>query len=497
LARLPIAIPPGVFKDGTAYQGKGQYIDAWGTRWYGLGLGPINGWRIRKSDAVALTGAPRAALAWRDNLSNSWLGIGTDSNLYVSNLLGAVFDITPTDSFTAGRVSATGSGGYGSGTYGSSTYGTPRAGNSAVMDATQWTLAPWGEDLLAVSPDDGKLRQWVSASGTSVIAVTVANSPACKAVCVTPKRFVFALATDDPRTVSWCDQEDNEDWTPSNTNQAGSFPLQTAGRLMCGCSVEGVTLFFTDLDVFAAQYIGGTLIFSFDKVGDQCGAISRQSVAPFGNGQSAWMSDSGFWQWNGSGAVPLPCTIMDYIRTDINLLQKSKFFATVNSPDYEIEWRYCSSSSVEIDRCVVWNYRDNYWTIGRAARTCGADKGAGFQYPTLISIDGFIYDHEIGWDYGGMSTRAKTGPMEIGNGDNIMHILGLYPDEATSGDAVVSFTVRRNPDDPGIVYGPYSLQAQTDLRFSGGLIEMEVSGNVATNWRWGQPRLEVMQGEGR
>jgi hypothetical protein len=515
VARFPIVLPPGLYLDGTNYQAKGRWVDANLTRWYGPGLGaslglggspiggtgatlgPVNGWRLRKSDATVLTGSPRAAITWKDNSANSWLGIGTHSKLYVTNILGTVFDITPTVGFTAGRATATATGGYGAGTYGSSTYGTPRPGSSAIVDATEWTLATWGEDLLAVSPDDGKLRQWDTSVGTGTVAATVTNSPACKAVCVTAERFVFALATDDPRTVSWCDQEANTVWTPSSTNQAGSFPLQTGGRLMCGLSVKGATLLFTDLDVHLAQYIGGTLVYGFDRVGNQCGAISRQAVAPFGNGEAAWMSQSGFWLWNGGGVVPLPCSVMDYIRQDINLLQKSKIIATVNSSVFEIEWRYCSGASTEIDRCVVWNYKDNWWTIGRAARTAGADVAGDFQYPILIDSTGHIYDHEVGWAYDSVSPYATSGPIELGNGDQIMHVLGLLPDDTTVGDVTASFVVRRNPDDVGVTKGPYTLTSKTDLRFSGGLLEMKITGSQMTNWRFGTPRLEVVPGEGR
>ena len=492
MSRLPLALPPGVYRDGTQYQSKGRYADAWLTRWYGSALGPINGWR-RKGTGT-LTGLARAALAWKANDAKTWLGIGTHSKLFVSDRAGALSDVTPVG-FTAGRADAIAAGGYGTSTYGTSTYGTPRPDTSLVLDATQWTLDSWGEYLLGVSPDDRKLYQWQL--NTSVKAAPVTNAPECSAVVTTAERFVFALATSDPRTVDWCDQENNTVWTPSSTNQAGSFPLQTAGRLMCGCRVRGLTLLFTDLDVHAAQYIGGTLVYGFDKVGDGCGVISRQAVASFGTGEAAWLSPTlNFWLWNGGNVAPLQCDVLDYIRQDINLLQISKTVAIVNAANFEIEWRYCSSSSSEIDRCVVWQYKDNYWNIGRVARTCGVDKGV-FQYPILIASDGKLYDHELGWAYDGVPPYLTSGPIELGSGDSIMHVLGLYPDDATVGDVTASFTVRRNPDDAGTAFGPYSLTSKTDLRFSGGQVQMTITGAAMTNWRVGIPKLEVMQGEAR
>lgn len=499
MPRLPLTLPPGVFNNGTLYQSKGRWYDSNLVRWYGTALGPIRGW-TRKGSSV-LAGLARAALGWRDNNKNAWIGVGTHSKLYVLNRLGAAFDITPVG-LTIGRADATASGGYGSGPYGALTYGAGRSDTTtAVNDATQWTLDTWGQDLVACSPDDRKIYEWV-APATGTKAARIGGSPACDAIVVTAERFLFALGTDgsddDPRSVAWCDQENNTSWTPSSTNQAGSFPLQSAGRLMCGARVKGGTLLFTDVDTHIAIYIGGTLVYAFDRVADGCGIISRQGVATFDQ-MAAWMgADLNFWLWNGGAVVPIPCDVQDYIRQDINLVQKSKVIAVVNSAYSEIEFRYCSGGAREIDRCVVWNYQGNSWAIGRAARTCGIDKCGGiFPNPVLIASDGKIYDHENGWAYDNAAPYALSGPMELGSGDQVMHVTGLIPDDATVGDVAATFTVRRNPDDDGTDYGPYSLSSRTDTQFSGGLVQFKITAAELTDWRFGVARLDVMPGEGR
>lgn len=499
MARLPVAIPPGVFRQGTALQAKGRWFVTSLVRWYGAMLGPILGWSRKGSST--LTGLARAAVGWKDNSGNAWIGVGTHSKLYVLNRLGAAFDITPVG-FTSGRADATASGGYGSGPYGAGTYGTPRSDTTTtVLDATQWTLDTWGEDLLGVSPDDRKLYEWVSPT-TGTPAARVTNSPLCDAVVVSEDRFVFALGTDlgtdDPKAFTWCDQEDNTDWTPTSTNQAGSYSLQTPGRLMCGKRVSGGTLLLTNQDAWIIRYTGGVFVHSRDKVGDGCGAASRQCMATFGAGQAVWMSpDLSFWQWNGGYPVPVPCDVEDYIRQDINLVQISKIWAVPIAGSFEIEFRYCSSGATEIDRCVVWNFKDLTWNIGRASRTCGIDKVGIFPNPIMVKSDGLIYDHEIGWSYDSDEPYATSGVIELGNGDNIMHILGCYPDDATVGDVEVEFQVRRNADDAWTIFGPYTLTAKTDLRFSGGQIQLTIRGVNMTAWRFGIMKLEAITGEGR
>lgn len=494
MARITLSMPPGVYRNGTEYQSKGRFYDTNLVRWHGSAFGPVSGWRLKTS--TTLSGVPRSALAWRANDGGSWLGIGTHSKLYVMSVVGTVSDITPSSSYTSGQADATANGGYGSGTYGSGTYGTARPGNSEIVEATQWTLDQWGEDLLAANPADKELRVWDLSVGVGTVAFTCTNSPACSAIVVTPENFIFALATTTPRTVSWCDQEVRTTWSPAATNQAGSQELKTAGKLMCGKAVKGGTLLFTDLDAHIAQYIGGTLVYGFDKVGDACGVISRQAVATFDQ-QAMWMSPSlNFWLWNGGAVVPLPCDVRDYIHLDFNFLQSSKVILTVITDHQEVEVRYCSAASNEIDRCVVWNWRTNIWCIGRASRTAGTDTGV-FPYPIMVSSTGSIYEHEVGLSYDSSSPYATFGNLELGEGDRIAHVLALYSDERTIGDVTATFRVRRNPGDAVMEFGPYTLSAKTDVRFSGGLIEAKFTGNVLTNWRVGSPKAEVIPGEER
>jgi len=481
VARFTLTIPPGVYRNGTQYQSKGRYYDAYCTRWYGSALGPIGGWRARSTDKP--TGKARTALAWKTNDGTTYLGIATESHLYVSNRAGSLFDITPSG-FVTGHADASGTGGFGTGAFGTGAFGVARPDSSLVTDATMGSLDTWGEDLLFVSPDDGKIYEW--ALNTSVVAAAVTNAPTCKALVVTAEGFVFALATTDKRTVSWCDQRNNTTWTPSTTNQAGNQPLQTNGRLMCGRRVRDATLVFTDLDVWLAQYIGGVAVYGFQQIGDSCGAISRGCVASFDQ-QAAWFSPSGFWMYNGS-IQPLECDVLDYLKSDINWLQISKIVAVHNSAFFEIEWRYCSGSSTEIDRCIVWNYKYNYWTIGRAARTCGIDAGV-FRYPILIGSDGTIYEHEVGFNYD-VTPYAETGPIQIGNGDNVVHVCSLIPDEKTSGDVTATFFLRFNPNGDETQYGPFNLSQITDTRFVAREARVRFTGQRLADWRMGEPSLE-------
>jgi hypothetical protein len=110
----------------------------------------------------------------------------------------------------------------------------------------------------------------------------------------------------------------------------------------------------------------------------------------------------------------------------------------------------------------------------------------------MVSSDGYIYEHEVGFAYDGASIFAESGPVQIGNGDNIMSVLQVIPDEQTLGEAVVSFTARMYPTGAQTSYGPYSAANPTSVRFSGRQVNMKVTGNTLADWRVGVMRLDAV-----
>lgn len=486
MALIPLKIPPGVYRNGTEYQAMGRWYDSNLVRWFENTLRPIGGWRVKSTSAM--TGICRGIITWRDNSAARFAAMGTQSKLYAMNALGVVKDITPTG-FTTGSADATGTTGYGYWTYGSLSYGTARPDTGSVP-ATTWSLDTWGEYLVACSSTDGKLYEWQLGFTTPTIAAVITNAPTgCAALMTTSERIIFALgASGNPRLVKWCDQENNTTWTAAANNQAGDFELATPGSLRCGKRVRGVNILFTDTDAHVASYIGLPFVYSFEKVGSGCGVISAQAVAAIDT-SAMWMSQSGFWSYDGY-VKPMQCDVGDYVFNNINYAQASKVYAVHNSTYGEVTWFYPSLSSTENDSYVTYNYREGHWAIGMMARTAGTDRGV-FANPLFVSTDGFIYDHEVGYTYDSVAPYAQSGPIELGNGDNVMAVRSVIPDEQTLGEVAISFTARMYPTSAESTYGPFSAKAPTDTRFSGRSVKMKVTGNVLDDWRVGVMRLEA------
>ena len=487
---IPLQIPPGVYKNGTEYQSKGRWNDANLVRWYENTIRPVNGWRLRQS--TQLSGAPRGLITWKDNSADRWIAVGTHTKLYVINEAGTTKEITPTG-LTAGSADAVSKLGYGYGVYGGFSYGVPRPDVGSLTPATTWALDTWGEYLVACSSADGKLYEWDLGFATPDLAVAILNAPTqCQSLLVTDERFLFALGSGgNPRKVQWSDQEDNTDWTPSTLNQAGDFELATVGTLQCGKRFRGSALLFTDVDVHVATYIGPPYVYSFERAGTGCGVISKQSVGVNDNA-AIWMSRSGFWYYDGF-VKPLPCDVSDFVFKNLNTTQASKIYCVHNSRFGEMWWFYPSSTSNEVDSYVSFNYRENHWAIGTLARSAGTDAGV-FVNPILVSPTGYVYEHEVGFNYEGATPYAESGPIEIATGDRVVSVTGLVPDETTQGDVQARFSTRFYPNAPEFNHGPYSMANPTSVRVTGRQIAVKIEGVTNSNWRVGVIRLDAVLG---
>lgn len=486
-----LTLPAGMYKNGTIRASKGRWYDGNYVRWYEGQLRPWGGWLAHSATSVG-TGA-RAINTWTDNSLTKWIGIGTYAKLYVCNQTGTVSDITPVG-LTVGQVDATSGGGYGNGSFGVGTYGTPRQDNTNIIDATVWTLDTFGQYLLGTNAADGHIYEWQLNTATPAAALGGTGVPtANRAVSVTEEGFIFALgANGNPRNIVWGDQRSDSLWVPAATNQAGSFILQTNGRLMCGKRIRGGHLCFTDADVHLATYVPNNSVYGFQRVGSGCGIISQQGAVVVDT-TAFWMSRDGFWLYDGY-VQPLESEVGDYVFGRLNEGQRSKVFAIHNPSFGEVTWFY--PSGTEIDSYVSFNYRENQWSIGSLIRTCGIE-ATNFSFPLMIDATGAIWEHENGFSYSGSMPYAETGPLEIGDGDRWMTLLSMIPDDRNQGDVNITWKGRPYPDAADTSYGPYVETNPLNLRLSAREWRLRITGVNLTDWRWGPPRLDTRPGARR
>src|SRR6056297_7997 len=489
---IPLDIPPGVYANGTEYEASGRWSEASLVRWRDGSLRPIGGWRDRIS--LAFSSPPRTMISWEDNSGDTWVAAGAFDALYVVRSSNSVDDITP-ETLQPGLLDAEIETGYSGSFYGTSYYGTSRPNTGTYSEATTWSLDNWGEYLVGCSERDGTLWEWQLDRETP--AQAIANAPTNNlGLLVTEERFIFALgAGGEPRKVQWCDRENNTLWAPDATNEAGDIELQTRGHIMSAVKTRGQALILTDIDAHSANYVGPPFVYGFEQVGTSCGLIARNAVVPTDSGVF-WMGRRGFFMYDGTNVQELPCEVHDLVFNDLNPTQVSKIWTMSLGQQGEVWWFYPSEASNEINRYVAIDFKEGHWMTGNLGRTCGVDRGV-FGFPMMSNRDGDLIEHEVGLNYDGEPVYAESGPISIGNGDQIMAVRNLIPDEAAQGDVGVTFKTRFHPNDVERSYGPYSMSNPTSVRFQGRQVRMRVEGEKLANWRAGIMRIEAVTRGGR
>lgn len=486
---IPIKLPPGMYRNGTEYEQSNRWRDGSLVRWSEGSIKPVGGWSQYTTTSVGA--APRGMFGWRDNNGNRRLAVGTYAKLYSVNADGSLVEITPA-TFTTGREDAEQNAGFGGGTWGAGTFGTPRNPSSVYQPATTWSLDNFGELLVACSTDDGQLLEWDLDSNNDAVAIS--NAPtSCQGLIVTEERFIFALgAGGNPRKVSWCDRENRTDWTALATNEAGDIELQTNGEIICAARVRGRTLILTSSDAHTATYQGPPYVYGFERVGSACGTASPNSLVS-ADAFAFWWGNKGFFVYDGSTAQEMPCDVSDYVFRDYNVNQASKVYGYHNSRFSEIWWFYPSSGSLENDRYVVYDYKDRVWFTGDLARTAAVDVGPK-RYPIYTTSDGYLYLHEYGYTHGSDSVYLETGPISLGNGDNVMRVTSVIPDEDNQGDVNMKFKTKLYPNGSETTTAAFSTANPTDVRFTGRQIKMRFEGQNNNDFRIGTFRIDARPG---
>jgi len=309
----------------------------------------------------------------------------------------------------------------------------------------------------------------------------------------------FTLSA-DPLSIRYSDVGNIQSWTATSLNQAGSYRIPTGSKIVVCIQGPQQGLIWTDLDVWAMQYVGPPNVYGFNKIGTNCGAVSRHCVGTM-NGVIYWMSQKQFFMMAGSGPVSIQCPVWDVIFQNINTNYYSKVTCAVNSQFNEVTWYYPSASSTENDSYVKYNIVLQQWDYGSLGRTAWIDQSV-LGPPIGAGSDQYIYQHEIGNDAGSgnaMLTTAQTGYFQLNEADNMVFVDQIWPDMkwgtySGNQNATVNITFlgTNYPGDTPVTYGPYTMTQSTEyisVRIRARLMAIQISSNdVGTFWRLGAIR---------
>jgi hypothetical protein len=406
--------------------------------------------------------------------------------------------------------------GYGAGGYGEGGYGAgvlpaiPEIGTP--ITAIDWSLDNWGEILIA-NPLDDAIFQWSPSLNDEVASIIPSAPPANSGMFVAmPQRQIIAYGSTftgiiDPLLIRWCDVDNYDAWYATVANQAGSYRIPKGSRIVQGIQGPQQGLIWTDLGVWAMQYVGPPYVYQFNELGNGCGLIGRKAAGSM-NGVVYWMGQSQFFKLSGSGVESIRCPIWDVIFQDLdtNNLEKIRFGA--NSRFGELRWEYPSmSNGGEISHYVKYNVLLDQWDYGSdtvanpsVARTAWINESV-LGPPIGAGSDEYIYQHETSPDADGqaMVSSFRTGYFVMNEADLKMFVDQVWPDMkwgyyggVQNANVNLTFYIADYPGDTPVPYGPFIMTEATNFitpRFRGRLVSIELSSNdVGTWWRIGNMR---------
>jgi hypothetical protein len=334
-------------------------------------------------------------------------------------------------------------------------------------------------------------------------------------------RFVIVFGTNDyssttlnPMLIRWSDQEDPYVWTPAITNQAGSVTLSHGSEIITAIQTRQEILVFTDTSLYSLQYLGPPFVWGTQLLGDNT-SIAGPNAAALASGVVYWMGVDKFYKYDGR-VQTLNCDLRRYIFQDFNILQNQQVYASTNEGFNEVWWFYCSASSNEVDRYVIYNYVENIWYYGNMARTAWLDSGL-LSYPIAATYNGKIVQHEDGVDDVETGTSVpiaaniSSSEFDINDGHNLGFVWRVLPDLTFSGSSSsptpqVTMTLypmqnsgsgTGNPAAASVIKGSSyviteEFTGQIYTRARGRQMIFKIaSTQLGTTWQLGAPRIDI------
>ena len=421
--------------------------------------------------------------------------------------------------------------GWGSDYWGAGTWGSISP-LTASNQLRLWSHDNFGEDLLLNARGSG-VFYWDESSGTNTRAVALSSlaganltpTLALQVMVSDVDRHVICFGADplndsstartgaiDPMFIAWSDQENVEQWEPLPTNTAGSFRLSAGSAIVGAVRARQETLIWTDTSLYSMTFVGQPFTFSINLVNEGVGLVGPNAMVNTPKGVF-WMDKKGFYAYAGA-IQELPCTVDDYVFSDLNQTQSFQIFGFVNKAFNEVGWFYCSADSNVIDKYVTYNYEEKLWMIGELSRTCWIDEGIFSAPKATYSTNnvGHLFNHETGNDNDDTAMTnvfIESADFDLGEGDAYQSISRIIPDVKFTGSASTGAEgqtldiVLKRRNFPGeelttaVTSGCTSVTTKIDTRVRGRQAVLRVQSNdtnandVGMSFRLGATRIDI------
>jgi hypothetical protein len=337
---------------------------------------------------------------------------------------------------------------------------------------------------------DGRLLEWDPTAAAGTLLTPTANAPQGRLFVVTPERFVMIFGmnhdgTSDggsPRRFGWCDQEDRTAWDFSNViSQAGYLDIEPASPIISGISGRFGNLFFTGKKVYVSRYIGIPYVYNYTELADEGTPWSPASITTTSS-YVLWMTAAGMFSFDGTTVMPVPCMVRPWVTDDHDPANVREQACAVHVGDFsEFWWFFPQNGQPYNTRCIIYNYKEGWWSQGQMSRSAGITSSYTAQ---PIMADGLqAFQHELGPVYANATPPyAETFDLNLTGGARLVTIKQMLPDiKGDMPNVQFQFYTRMSRSLPGAPYGIWSNplflrpDGYVDVRVTGRGLRMRIS----------------------
>ena len=322
-----------------------------------------------------------------------------------------------------------------------------------TLDLDQyWEFSQYGTDIFAANNNEPlQIR-----SGGSGNFADVADGPYANRIWSLRNFLMTGDIIDGvdsfPYRVRWSAINDGADWPVPGTSdaeekQAGEQDLPSIFGRVRAIRGSEYTLIFQDKAITRASYVGAPIVWQFDTIDRERGAISASAVVQVGR-QVFFIAEDGFFVTDGTGASrPIGYGKVDrWFRNYCDYEKPSKITAAANPARKLVYWMFKSTESAsQPDHMIVYNYAEEKWThLEMGGDFLFSAVSPGYTLEELDSITTNLDDLEISLDSdvwlggGGYLAIIDEGIIYALDGDNLSAVVETGEIESGKGRSFVS-----------------------------------------------------------
>tara|TARA_R100001594_G_scaffold72503_1_gene107111 strand:+ start:331 stop:1806 length:1476 start_codon:yes stop_codon:yes gene_type:complete len=271
-----------------------------------------------------------------------------------------------------------------------------KSGGYTVASSDKWRFAQFGEMLIAVNGHTDS-PQKITLAGGGLFSDLAGTPPKAKFI-TTVRDQVFMANTSDssdgvkPYRLWFSGINSAESWTPG-TSLSDYQDVVDVGHCTGVVGGEHLIALF-ERSIVRGTFVGGGLIYQFDKLTTDRGCSVPGSIASVGPSMVFFLSDDGFYQLRGNEIVPIGAQkINRWFLDRFDTANRDNVVSGVDPVNQNVIWAYpsLSASGGENNEILVYNYHLNKWSYAEQDCTAIAQLfTAGYTLEQLDNISSNI-----------------------------------------------------------------------------------------------------------